>query len=449
MGYNRVVPIKTSKKEHFRTNASRNVTKLIDYEEFKGRSKVGLSGVFTRNRSLTFKDMIVLISRGIKNSLQRELDSFYKEVTGSDYNIRKVTKGAFSQARAKLSHTAFIEMNDNVNGTFYNEAPYLVWGKHRLIAADGTRVILPNHSSIKEEFGEYGFGPNADSNHSLALASTLYDVLNLITIDAQLASLANSEQELLVRHLEKVKKGDLLLLDRGYPSIELMFRLTAMNVDFCMRMKESWWLSVREFISSGKKEKNVTFELPQKSADLLKEYPVLKNKKVTCRLVLVELENGENEVLCTSLIDRKEYSHTDFKDLYHLRWNIEESYKLFKARAELESFSGKTAIAVKQDFFAKIFSMSYCAVLAFPIEEKVKKESSEKEIKYSQKINRTSALAMLKNISIGIFLKKEFKKAIAAFDLIVEKTTEIVRLGRNFPRKKRPKKLYHMNYKPF
>ena len=63
-----------------------------------------------------------------------------------------------------------------------------------------------------------------------------------------------------------------------------------------------------------------------------------------------------------------------FVNLYECRWKIEEGYKLLKARVELENFSGKTALAVKQDFFAKIFMMSLSAILAFPIEERIKKE---------------------------------------------------------------------------
>jgi len=76
----------------------------------------------------------VFISRGVKSSLQRELDSFYKEATGSEFNIRVATKGAFSRARAKLKHEAFIEFNGNVNQTFYNEAPYWVWNQMRLLS---------------------------------------------------------------------------------------------------------------------------------------------------------------------------------------------------------------------------------------------------------------------------------------------------------------------------
>jgi len=391
---------------------------------------------------------VVFISRGVKSSLQRELDSFYKEITGSEFNIREVTKGAFTQARSKLSHEVFIKMNQSVNNTFYSEAPYLVWNKMRLLSVDGTRLVLPNHKSVKEEFGEHSFGPKADSKRSLAMGSFLYDPINMLTLDAQIAPYASSERELLYKHLEKIKKGDLLLLDRGYPSIALIFLLTARGIRFCMRMKDNWWLNVKEFLESGKEQQIVSFRLPQKDRERLKDYPRMYEKVIKCRLVSVSLPNGEKEILCTSLMDSRRYPVEDIAELYHYRWNEEEGYKLFKSRLEVENFSGKTALAVKQDFFAKVFIMSLCATLAFPIEEKVKKEyEQEKELKHRQKINRTNALSMTRDICIGLFVKKLIKRALKAFDKIVKATREIIRPARKNERKHHLKRLYHMNYK--
>ena len=169
----------------------------------------------------------MFISRSVKSSLQRELDSFYKEVSGGEFEIRKITKGGFTQARSKLKHEAFIELNANVVNSFYDGAPYHVWNLMRLLAVDGSRLILPKHQSVIDEFGEHSFGPNADSKQSLALASVLYDPINLITLDAQLAPYASSERDLLLKHLEMVEEGDLLLLDRGYPSLAIFFLLSA------------------------------------------------------------------------------------------------------------------------------------------------------------------------------------------------------------------------------
>jgi len=392
-----------------------------------------------------------MLLRGIKSSLQRELDSFFKVVLSTDYNIRAVTKGALSQSRSKLKPEAFKEINDVACSSFYTSAPYRKWQGHRLLSVDGSRLHLPNHETIKEEFGEYLVGRNGDTPISMALISLLYDPLNLLTIDSQIGSWSESEQDLLLRHIDKLQAGDLLLGDRGYPGTYLFYLLRRKGVDFCFRMKEDWWLVVKKFVESGKKEMIVEFSLPSKDVKKPHGVDFKSEPPVRCRLVLVELENGEKEVLCTSLIDTVRYPYDLFKELYHLRWGIEEGYKLLKERLDLEDFSGKTAKAVKQDFHAKILMMTLCAALSFPIEEKVREESLQEKNnnlrKHEKKLNHTSALGMLYDIAIGLFIEKDTKNALNAFDSLMMKTCEIIRPGRANPRNHKPKKVYYMNKK--
>ncbi len=390
----------------------------------------------------------------LNRAVQRELDSFFTKLTSSDFTIREATKGAFSQARSKLNEWGFIRLNEVAVETFYNMAQYSVWNNHRLLSVDGSRLVLPNHASIEAEFGECSFGPNADSKRSMAIISMLYDVLNQVAIDAQIAPFKSpnakksSEMSLLLEHMPKLKSSDLLLLDRGYPSLALFYLLNAKGVEFCVRMKGSWWKEVRAFRESGEKERIVTFMLPSKDKSKLKQYPDVIDKPLKCRLVRVELDTGEIEILCTSLIDTKTYPHGEFKELYHFRWNEEEAYKLLKNRIELENFSGKTAKAVKQDFHAKIFLLTLSATLAHPIEEKVKEEfKAGDKRKHDQKINRTNSISMTKDILIGVFIKKQFERALEYFDKIVLNTREIIRPNRKNERKHRQKKPYCMNYK--
>ena len=433
--------------EDYREILSNNIAYELEDEEYRGHSKRGPKGVFSRDRKLTFKNLIVIIII-FKSSIQRELDRFYKVVKSGDFNIREVTKGALSQARAKLDPWAFKRLNDVACNTFYELAPYYVWHDFRVLAVDGTRLVLPNHPSVVAEFGQHSFGPKADSPRSLALASMLYDVLNQMTIDAEIAPYSDSERDLLLKHIEKTKAGDILLLDRGYPCIWLLFLLKARGVEFCVRMKDDWWLSVKEFVESDEKERIVTYKLPKKDRKKLEDYPQMMDQNITCRLIKIELENGEKEILCTSLTDMKKYDYSDFEELYHYRWNEEEAYKLLKSRIELENFSGKTAIAVQQDFFAKILLMSLCAAYAHPIEERVTNEyKADNERAYDQKINRTNALSMTQDILISVMIKRQYKKALEAFDDIVKKTREIIRPGRSEPRKMNPKRPYSMNYK--
>jgi hypothetical protein len=384
----------------------------------------------------------------MRGALQRELDEFFKALNRTDCKIKEITKGAFTQARAKLNEWAFIRLNEVAVSNFYANAEYYVWYCMRVLAVDGTRLVLPNHPSVIKEFGQHKFGPKADSPRSLALASQLYDVLNQITIDAQIAPYSESEGDLLSKHMDKIKQGDLLLLDRGYPCFWLLFMLKARGIEFCVRLKDNWWLKVQEFVKSGEKERIVTFSLPKKDRGKLKDYPHMLDTTISCRLLRIELENGEIEVLCTSLTDMEKFLHEEFNSLYHYRWNEEESYKLLKSRIELEDFSGKTARAVKQDFHAKMFLMTLCAAYAHPIEERVLAEfKADENRKHDQKINRTNALSMTLDILIPVFVRKHLKEALEAFDLNVFGTREIIRPGRNVPRNKKPKKPYAMNYK--
>jgi hypothetical protein len=174
-------------------------------------------------------------------------------------------------------------------------------------------------------------------------------------------------------------------------------------------------------------------------------------KTVKCRMVKVQAESGEEQIFCTSLLDPVKYKLQELAELYCIRWGIEEGYKMHKARVQLEAFSGKTATAVRQDIYAKAMMMTMCAALAFPIEERVYKESNEYKkkgmVKHLHKINRTFAYWTTKGILIGMFIKRMVMRALAVFDKQVQSNTEIVRPGRSSPRKKKPSRLYHMNYK--
>jgi len=169
--------------------------------------------------------------------------------------------------------------------------------------------------------------------------------------------------------------------------------------------------------------------------------------EITCRLVKENLPTGETEILCTSLTDVEKHPYQEFDELCPCRWNEEEAYKLLKSRVELKNFSEKTAKAMKQDFFAPVFLLTLCAAYANPIEEKVKQEyKADQERKHCQKINRTKAISMTQDIMIAVLLQKQFDKALSASDKMVAATREIIRPGRDVPKKK-PRRPYSMNYK--
>ena len=384
----------------------------------------------------------------MRRSLQRELNDFFGRLNDSNYSIQRVTKGAFTQARAKLKHEAFIELSQSSVDFFYNNAPYLLWDKHRVLVCDGSTVMLPNSKNIKESFAPTGFGPNGDVERSVATVSLIYDALNLVTLNAKLDAYNVSESTLLKAQLKEVsfKPDDILLLDRGYPSIGLLYELHHRKIGFCVRLKDNWWKAVNEMLKAGETDRIVTFSLPKKDKGLQQLFQE-ESDTVTVRISVIDLGEGKKEILCTSLLDTQNYTLEDLKQLYHIRWGIEEAYKLFKVRADLESFSGMTALSVKQDFHAGILAMNLCAMMSFPIEQKVREESKDAQLKNIKTVNRTNAFALIKESMLGVFLKKKKKQFLETIDHILQKTTEIVRPNRKFPRNHKQKKPKSMNYK--
>lgn len=152
-------------------------------------------------------------------------------------------------------------------------------------------------------------------------------------------------------------------------------------------------------------------------------------------------------MLATSLLDSNAYPVSVFKDLYHHRWPVEEDYKAMKCRIEVENFSGKSVLAVYQDFHAKVFTMNLTAILAQPAQKVVQQESQEK--KYTYQINMTNAFSKMRDTVVLLLRPANILPLLQRLWQLMIKTIEPIRPGRSYPRKKRgtPKR-FPMAYKP-
>ncbi len=147
----------------------------------------------------------------------------------------------------------------------------------------------------------------------------------------------------------------------------------------------------------------------------------------------IDLPN-EVEVLITNLIDTEKYTVSVFKSLYHLRWGIEENYKRLKQWVEIENFSGKSALSVQQDFYAKIVATNLTALLAMAAQKEIC--SQTKDLRLPYKINFAQALSKIKH-RIGFLILQAHKNGKAFIERTIDylsKTYESVRNGRAAPR---------------
>jgi len=91
----------------------------------------------------------------------------------------------------------------------------------------------------------------------------------------------------------------------------------------------------------------------------------------------------------------------NIKELYHLRWGIEGLYALIKGRLNLENFTGKTALSVKQDFYATIFISGLESILTQEADLKLAKKSEDNVL--NQTVNNMISFNGIKNHVIELF----------------------------------------------
>jgi len=282
----------------------------------------------------------------------------------------------------------------------------------------------------------------------LALVSVYYDVLNHISIDSSINHTAASERDCAAAHLNYAHLNDLSILDRGYNAFWLYALYEATGRYFCMRAKINRGLLFKQFAKSGKAQAVITLEANPRSVDQCLEKG-LPTQPLRLRLIRVELEDGEVEVLITNLMDEEVFPASAFKELYHLRWGAEENYKRLKQWVEIENFSGKSALSVKQDFYAKVLSTNLTAMVANAAQQQVDKATAQRRHDYQ--VNFAQALSKMKNTLVELLLLSARKlqgKLEALIDYIAC-TIEPLRRGRSYSRSnsKQNNRIYYCNYK--
>jgi len=421
----------------------RHLRGIIETDQFLHRHRRSEKD-FTRKRCLTFCVVILFLLNMVKRALQDELDEFFKVLHHAELAERTVTKSAFSQARQKLKHTAFIDLRREQVAYFYQHFDALRWQGLRLLAMDGSMTELPNTAAVCEHFGVWH--PRAGGVCPKARLSQLFDVLNKLTIDALIAPKEIGERALAEQHCQYLTEDDLTLLDRGYAAFWLFVCIRTTGAHFCARMSLNEWRVIRRFVASGKSEQIVQLH-PAWEARKACRARDLPTDPLTVRLVRIVLPNGEVEVLATSLLDTTRFPYSVFKDLYSQRWPVEEDYKAMKSRLQVENWTGTSVEAIYQDFHATVFTKNLAAILAQPAQQTVHEQSLGKQHRYQ--VNMTNLISKLKDTILHLFCDSDVLPLLHRLWQQMVKTIEPIRPNRSYPRKKRFKrKRFSMSYKP-
>jgi len=325
-----------------------------------------------RKRKLSIADVIRLLLGAEGGSLARELHRAGVEVTAS----------AISQRRAQIPPEVFQDVFARFNAA--STDPETFRG-YRVLAVDGTSINLPRNPNAPSFVCNEG-APNGYNQLHL---NPLFDISNKTFFDAVIQPEPRKDE--IGALIELLKRNDfaqktLIIADRGYESYNLLAHLIEkQNVDFLIRVKQNK-SAMREIArlpmceldcnigfvittsqtKEDKEKRRIFLQVPKKSKDGAKtrrgrwDFPSPYSMRF--RIVRFQLETGVFETIVTSL--PSSFSIEDIKELYHMRWGIENSFRDLKYTMGLVNLHGRSDDYAKQEIFAALTSFNFTSRIA-------------------------------------------------------------------------------------
>jgi hypothetical protein len=389
---------------------------------------------FTRHRKLDFERLCLFMLANCKRSLGLELDLFFLE-----HGEWPCSKSAFSQARYGVKSDFFRAWSQQlIDLTYRLLAPRLrTWKHFYLKGVDGTTLYLFEQADVVAEFGG---SSNQFGLVVLGRAGFQVDLLNGYCCAAYLGPHPLGEPHFAASFLANATPADLLIYDRNFISFELIYKHLQAGVPFLMRAMITFNKTVEGFVHSGAKQAIERFPIPDEARYALTRqgYTVDAATSVTVRLLRIELDNGTVEVLVSSLLDRKKYSHACFKDLYGKRWGCETYIDKVKNQVQLEIFTGHKPQAIYQDFFATMILLNLHTLIVASCHKGLR-QLNERRVQPAA-INQNISIGLLKQHLIELFGGHSPALILQQLKGLFLSHLEQVRPGRKYPREPTRKK---------
>ena len=324
---------------------------------------------FSRKSVLTAETVIRLLIGAEGGSLDKILHTAGLNVTAS----------AFSQRRTQIPLEVFRSVFENFNSSCTDGD---LFRGYKLLAVDGTAVNLPRNPAAPSFVQNDGIPNGVNQLH----VTPFYDILNHTFADVVIQPEPKKDEigalvEMLKRNTFAQKT--LIIADRGFESYNLIAHcLEKTNTDFLIRVKQSR-SAMREVakLPLCELDCNISFtitttqtnadktggyiylQVPKKSRagsktrrgrwDFPSPYPM---KLRVCRFLL---DNGEFETVATSL--SPSFTLADIRELYHLRWGIETSFRDLKYTLGLVNLHGKSDAFAEQEIYASLTAFNFAS----------------------------------------------------------------------------------------
>lgn len=413
---------------------------------------------FSRKSKLPFDTLLKLILSMGSGSLNKELLDYFS--IGS----RNVSASAFVQQRQKVKPEAF----EHIFHEFTRSLPFPQhMDGYRLLAVDGCKLCSVQNPEEQENYYKTFPTKKGFNVHNI---NALYDLCNRTYVDAILyQGKKDSCCQAFIQMVDRseIKEKTIVMADRAYISYNNFEHLTRKGWGYVIRAMDltakcsvisgtsypptgaadQWFhLKVkRKWKKASGIDRNHERYLPSNQKfDFLpprskEEYPM------DFRAVRLEISKDVYELVITNL-NEEEFPPEKLKELYHMRWGIETSFRELKYVIGLLSLHSKKDASIQQEIYAGMTMYNFCEAItiqAMLMEqvENVRKEK-QKTHKYRYRVNITTAI----HICLGYFRGKCHGTDEEIIKEIL-KHAEPIRDGKQFKRKKQQRSVINFLYR--
>jgi len=388
---------------------------------------------FSRKRKLDFETFMKFSLGMSGKSMNKEILDFFNFSTDSPSNA------AYNQQRSKVLPEAFEYLFHEFTSKLHANRHF---HGYRLIACDGSNLSIasnPFDSETRAKSNQY----NSEVNR-LHL-NAFYDLMNRIYVDALIQNWADCNEFLACAQMidrSSLKGKVLLIADRGYENYNIFAHADEKNWKYLIRVKDinsNGIASGLDLPKQGSFDKHMSVTLCRRKNKDTKSrgckfmptcqgfdfIPIGSDKEYTLDFRVLRFPIAENtyEVIITNL-GSFEFSPEKIKELYHMRWGIETSFRELKYAVGMTNFHSKKVEYIKQEVFARMTMYNYCEMI---ITQVVIRQSKKNKI---YQVNFTLAIFICRE-----YISNNRKLKPPDIEQLLQRNILPVRPGRHDPRK--------------
>lgn len=276
------------------------------------------------------------------------------------------TVGSMAKARSKLDVETCRDFLRQLGATAKRSLtqPRHVWRGRSLYAVDGSWLVTRRSADTLKHFRCPSGGGGYEAHHPRALMVAAIDLLRRVPLDFVVGRKGQGERTLIKDLVEYFEPGSVVVIDRGFPSRDLLATLLERGVDVVMRVsadKANAWKEFQPFLKGKAKTADITLCLGHGKV----------KHQVTARLVERDRQRGrpragtkkERMVILTTLRAEDGFTRDEIVKIYGARWGIETIFRELKSFAGLDPLHAKSALGVEQEVAAALIWMTIASLL--------------------------------------------------------------------------------------